>query len=223
VIGWFAENRSFIAGHSDLAKTIRALPIWPSGGELRSLDELSVPGGFEDRLKLARILDPHISSSWSSFLLEDLGARKLDLGTYLAEHVPRAFESDPLPGSETRRALLRLLVDHSGDLLDDESLPRALKHLPIVNARTGSFIPSRNVFQKYPRAGRVRPNRAPLPSLLSSGKWLREMCWRGWGLAAFQGLMTYWRGVASLTEQGPVFAAARRHSEPVQGAGRKLG
>lgn len=139
LISWLAENRSSIAASADLQDAIRALSIWPSGGELCSLDELSVPGGFEDRLKLAKILDPEISTRWPSFLLGDLGAQELTLRTYLKEHVPRAFDQEPLPSFETRRALLRLLVDHAGDLLDDRGVAATLRSLPIVECRDGAF------------------------------------------------------------------------------------
>ena len=98
-----------------------------------------MPGDFNDPLKLARIVDPDISCNFRSFLTEDLDAQQLTLRTYLSEHVPRAFESDSLPSAETRRQLMRLLVDHAGILVDDAPVAAVLCQLPIVECDDGEF------------------------------------------------------------------------------------
>lgn len=139
VIGQLAENRPLFAINPEMKRAIRQLSIWPSGGELHPLEGLSVTGGFDDKLKLAKILDPDISNRWALFLLEDLGAQALDLQTYLIEHVPRAFQAADLPDADTRRALLQLLVDHSGKLLDNNQIAHALRKLPIVECQDGHF------------------------------------------------------------------------------------
>lgn len=203
VIGWFAENKSYLVGNNDLAKAIGALHIWPSGSELFPLDELSVPGGFDDRLKLARILDTDISTQWSSFLLDDLGARRMDLSTYLTEHVPRAFDSEHMPEFSTRRALMCVLVDHAGDLLDDRSAAIALRHLPIVECQDGRFHPPVGTYFGSELVSEVFGTTVPLAKLHSERQKATKDVLAWLGVSSLPRARDVLERVASLTENGP--------------------
>ncbi|RMD00168.1 DUF3883 domain-containing protein [Aquitalea palustris] len=210
VVGWFAANRAFVAADPDVQSAIRALSIWPSGEGLCSLDRLSVPGDFEDGLKLARILDPHISSRWASFLLEDLGARKLDLETYLIEHAPRAFEKEPLPDLDTRRALLRVLVAHAGDLLDEQNIATALRQLPIVECQDGQFHRPIGTYFENSLVLEVLGSTAPLAKLPDEKQMATRDVLQWLGVSDFPRAHDVLQRVENLTNQGP--SADRREA-----------
>ena len=65
-------------------------PIFPSATNLRPLQELWLPGGFEDSLGVAGILDSKVPDSLSSFL-RNLGVRQLTFEDYAERYVPRGL------------------------------------------------------------------------------------------------------------------------------------
>ena len=66
VLQWFEEHRSELT--VDLRTQLVGLPIFPSAKTLHPLQELWLPGGFEDSLGEAGIVDSEIPDSVSSFL-----------------------------------------------------------------------------------------------------------------------------------------------------------
>lgn len=152
IVRWLEGRQSEWVAQRDLRDAVSALPIWPSGGRLYPLAELAVPGDFADPLGLAQILDSSVSDVCGPFLVEHLDARWLDLETYLLEHVPRVFKAESTPSQELRRALLGLVVDHIGVLLDRADIASELGCVEIVECTDGKFrkasecyLPERNV------------------------------------------------------------------------------
>ena len=87
VLQWFEEHKSGLT--ADLCAELATLPIFPSATNLRPLPELWLPGGFEDSLGVAGILDSKIPDSLSSFL-RNLGVRQLTFEDYAERYVPGA-------------------------------------------------------------------------------------------------------------------------------------
>ena len=65
------------------------LPIYPTGTAFMSLDDLVLPGGFNDRIGIAEAIDREQVSEHDPFL-HQLGAKTLTQRTYLTESVPAA-------------------------------------------------------------------------------------------------------------------------------------
>ena len=136
VLHWFEEHRSELT--ADLRAQLAGLPIFPSAKSLRPLQELWLPGGFDDSLGEAGILDSEIPDSLSSFL-RDLGVRKLTFEDYARRYVPRAFGSDGTLDMEVKRELLATLERHIGEIRDNDQVRKTLSVAWIVECEDGVF------------------------------------------------------------------------------------
>lgn len=146
ILSWINAHRGQLANDEPLRRKLRATRIWLSGGLLCSLDELAVPGDFDDPLKLARIVDADISAQYRTLLTEDLQATELTLRNYLLHHVPKAFAASRAPSNSTSRQLVALLVEHLGSFADDRAVAMVLRALPIVECRDKEFRTADHVY-----------------------------------------------------------------------------
>lgn len=136
---WFESQPIEIFGDDPaLQKEIRRLPLCPVGGELRPLDQLFIPGGFEDPLDLAGVVYLEEMGGRPQFL-RDLGVSELDFETYVHVFLPRALAQDPDLPSDARHRLAQLLAERLGELRDDETLQEQLRRLPLIACMDGSF------------------------------------------------------------------------------------
>lgn len=132
LLTWIDDRHLELQSQPQLRERLRQLALWPSSGELRPLDGLAVPGDFEDPLSLAQVLDTSVAADFRSLVVNHLGARSLDLDTYLTRYVPAAFGATvPLPAA-TRDELLRLVARHIGQIRDDTSVRSNLSALALV-------------------------------------------------------------------------------------------
>ncbi len=150
LIAWIDDRHVEVAHDAQLRAALRALPIWPSAGSLRPLSGLSVPGNFDDPLHLAQVLDADVSKRFRTLLVDHLGAKSLDLHTYLAEHVPAAFSGAPELTTDIRLALLELLSRQFGQVRDDDVVQRKLCGLAVVQCDDGAFREPGRVYLRSP-------------------------------------------------------------------------
>ena len=136
VLQWFEEHRSELT--PDLRSQLAGLPIFPSAKALHPLLELWLPGGFEDSMGEAGILDAKIPDSLSSFL-RGLGVRQLTFEDYATRYVPRAFERGSTVDVGTRRKLLATLERHIGEIRDNDHVKNTLSRTWIVECEDGVF------------------------------------------------------------------------------------
>ena len=136
VLQWFEEHKSEL--NPDLRTQLADLPIFPSAKTLRPLLELWLPGGFEDSMGEAGILDTEIPDSLSSFL-RDLGVRQLTFEDYAKRYVPRAFARGSTVDVGTRRKLLATLERHIGEIRDNNQVRSTLSLTWIVECEDGVF------------------------------------------------------------------------------------
>ncbi|MFT3818233.1 MAG: DUF3883 domain-containing protein [Rubrivivax sp.] len=148
LLAWIDGRRSEIGMKPAVRARLRALALWPSGGTLRPLDGVSVPGHFEDPLNLAQLLDAAIGEAFRGLLIDHLGAKLLDLRTYLLDHVGPAFRSETPPEADTRRELLRLLAQHIGEIRDEPGVQGVLSVLPLVPAEDGELRAANGLYLK---------------------------------------------------------------------------
>ena len=123
MLQWFEEHKSELT--DDLRAQLAGLPIFPSATTLRPLQELWLPGGFEDSLGVAGILDSKIPDSLSSFLRE-LGVRQLTFEDYAELYVSGAFAKDSTVDVDTKRKLLATLERHIGEIKGSDGVDRGM-------------------------------------------------------------------------------------------------
>lgn len=143
---WFETQQiEILADDPTLAQAIRRLPLCPVDGELRSLAELFLPGGFADPLRLAGLVDVQAIGGRRQFL-HDLGVQELDFDTYLHTLLPRVLAQQPDLPADGRHRLLHLLAKRLGEFRDDEVLQAQFGQLPLIPCLDGSFRPAESVY-----------------------------------------------------------------------------
>ena len=145
LLDWFASQESRMSDNSK--ESLSRLQIFPSGGGLRRLRDLWLPGGFDDPLELARVIDTAAMSPRVRLFLEELGARQLTFDNYVKNEVPRRF-TDNRTNAATIIALLELLEIHIGQIRGDSQCQSVLSRTRIVECTDGSFRqPASTYFQ----------------------------------------------------------------------------
>ena len=137
LIAWFANRREQIVNNEHTRRRLAELSIFPSGNKLRPLTELVLPGGFDDQLKLAKIVDIGVLSGQREFLLE-LGVKKLDFRTYVLEYVSQALDDESLD-QEARGLALTLLVKHFDEFTRDDEVRQTLSAVRLVKCKDGEY------------------------------------------------------------------------------------
>ena len=125
VLRWFEEHRSELT--AELRAQLAGLPIFPSVGSLHPLTELWLPGGFQDPLDEAGILDSRLPTSLSNFI-QDLGIKRLTFEDYAKRYVTRAFERGSTVDPNTKRKLLATLEKHIGEVRDKRAVAERTLH-----------------------------------------------------------------------------------------------
>jgi hypothetical protein len=136
---WFAERPAEVRADRHNVERLQQLRICPSGEKLYSLEELVIPGGFEDHLQLTNVIDHRVLKRCEHFLREDLDAKILTLESYVTEHVPKAFESGHGVGNQARRHLVMILAERLGRIRDSHAAQEALSLCPLVECTDGAF------------------------------------------------------------------------------------
>jgi uncharacterized protein DUF3883 len=142
---WFADQGAVLRADPEIAARLRALRIWPSAGHLRALDDLVVPGGFSDPLGLTAVLDV-AALDGSGELYEKVGARKLTIQSFSADHVPRALRETRNLSAEARRQVVALLAKHRSEIVDDRHAQRELADCALVECTDGRFRKAPEVY-----------------------------------------------------------------------------
>lgn len=183
LLEWFEERQAEIADRPELKARLRLLPIWPSGGGLRPLEGLSVPGPFEDPFRIAQLLDAEISARFSVLLVNHLGARRLDLPTYLADQVPLAMSAEThRVTADTKRWLLKLLSREFGQIRDNDRVRNQLSVLQLVECEDGLFRKAKDVYLRTPHLVEMFGDdrtRFSHPSLMRAASSVDVLKWLG--------------------------------------------
>ena len=134
---WFEKQDSEILNDSTRKQRFISLSIFPSSGQLHKLSELSVPGGFEDSLGLAKLVDLTTLGNRGTFL-RNLGMQELNFQTYAKLQLPTALKNQNIP-PEKRRKAIGLLANRIGELKDDSEVREVLKKTPLVECTDGEL------------------------------------------------------------------------------------
>ena len=136
MLQWFEEHKRALEG--DLRKQLIDLPIFPSSQDLRPLRDLWLPGGFEDPMEVAEILDIKLLSGLTDFL-KSLGVGELTFQEYIKRYVPEAFAQGSAVTVTTRRQVLIGLARQIGEIQNDDQLRSKLTNTWIIECEDGVF------------------------------------------------------------------------------------
>jgi hypothetical protein len=159
LIDWFVNHRTAVMANDVTKARVRALPIWPSDHAVHPLDDLVVPGTFEAPIQVASVLNHQVYSSRRDFLRE-LGAARLNLRTYAADFIPRAFTAGRMQAPGDIRRLVAMLAEHVGELHDFEEVRDALTQCKLIECTDGVF---RSPLEVYFDTEVIRAGFADLP------------------------------------------------------------
>lgn len=128
-----------------LRSSLRNLPIWPVGDGYSSLDNVVIPGGFEDPLEISKVLAGPAVRSVGRKIEDILGVPRLNFERYVTEELPRAFDEETI-GVETRRETVKLLARKLGKLQAIDGTREALSECPIALCKDGEHRPPKEVY-----------------------------------------------------------------------------
>lgn len=158
LVAWFARREDLDEEeHPELA----ALPIVPGAdGHCYPLDELALPGDFEDVLSIARLVATPTAERHGAFLA-DLGALSLSLAVYINDHVARAMAEDAL-SVEDRRALAAMIAEKWSTLSDDPTVRQTMASLQLIECADGSWVDPSAAYQDGEVVRTVLAEHAPI-------------------------------------------------------------
>ena len=165
LLRWFDANKSGL--DEDLRDRLAKLRIFPSGGRLRRLNDLWLPGGFNAPAGVAGLVDMRAFNGLSDFL-EHLGARRLTFENYAGRYVVAAFSLDSRASAEERREHLAVLERHSGQLKGNQQLRDRLSSTHIVECTDGAFRPPNQVYFTTKKVEDILGNRVSYAALSQS-------------------------------------------------------
>lgn len=137
LFAWLEDRRATIVPNETLKAQIGHLRIFPSGGSLRTMDDVALPGGFDDPIGLADLVDVSALGGRREFL-GDLGMKALDLSTYVTDRVPTRVRSTTI-APEKLRKLLVLLSTHLGEFRGNVKARQALCEVALLEGVDGAF------------------------------------------------------------------------------------
>ena len=136
LLKWFDDNKAELSEDAMLCERLAEIPIFPSAEKLCPLRKLYLPGGFNDPIGVADLVDVEQLKGLSDFL-KFLGARELTFEDYAREYIPRAFSGNTRP--KTKNQLLDLLATRIGEISENDWLKDEFAKINIVECADGEF------------------------------------------------------------------------------------
>lgn len=194
LFSWFENHRGAIVANEELKAKIAGLSIFPSAGTLRTLDEVALPGGFEDPIGLTDLVDVGALGGRREFLA-DLGMKALDINTYVTERVPTRLRKEDVAPAKLR-SLLTILSTHLGEFIGNARARTALSGARLVEGTDGAFHPASGSYFDTPVVRQCLGSRYPIVRLPSGD------------VTALRELLT-WLGVSAAPRLDDICATIR--------------
>ena len=137
-LGWFDANKVKLTEDEELRSRLMEIPLFPSTGNLHPLSVLWLPGGFDDPLGDADIVDMKRLRGFSDFL-RFLGAKELTFSDYAERYGPKAFAPSSTVDLEAKRKLLDIFTTRIGEIKEISGLRTKLARTNIVECTDGEF------------------------------------------------------------------------------------
>ncbi len=177
LLAWLAPRLNEIDQEPLLLVQLKRLRLFPTESGLGSLDQIAIPGDFQDPLGLADVVNlPNLAKHRQTLIA--LHARELTIGEYAFIQVPRAFlENAPEP--DVIRRVVRVLADHVPDLEEHARAKAILRETPLIECIDGQFRAPSEVVMDGDRAREVLGVDGPLARLPSAAPLRHQQLW-GW-------------------------------------------
>ncbi len=146
LLSWFESRKSELTEF--LRNRLARLPIFPSENRLQSLDDVWLPGGYQDLLGVAELMSSSFIVELGDFL-RSLGAKELTFEEYANRHVADAFAKESKVSIEIKYRLLEILEGRFGEINRNQGLRTRLADTNIIECSDGTFRkPSETYFRK---------------------------------------------------------------------------
>lgn len=145
LLKWVVSRAVTLSPSEKLA--LAGLEIWPSGDSLKGLSSLAIPGDFTDPLGLAEVVDAQVlKACGAKTLIEEFGATPLTIDSYATRFVPKVFSDGQSVPEDARLALLLLLANNLGKLIDNPEAIQALKECSFFSCTDGELRPASTIY-----------------------------------------------------------------------------
>ena len=171
LLHWFDDNKAELT--EDMYKRLAGLPVFPSADRLHPLKDLWLPGGFEDPMGVADLLDMGKLSGLSDFL-RNLGARELTFADYAIRYIAEAFSDDSVV-LETKHKHLSNLELRIGEIRDNRLLRDMLSKADIVECLDGVFRQPGEVYFPWDEVTKILGNYVSYANLPTQSETRRDL------------------------------------------------
>ena len=137
LLRWFSI-RSDPSRDEVLCERLAKIPVFPSTEKLHPLNELWLPGGFDDPLGFADIVCTQKLKGLTGFL-RSLGARELSFSDYSEHYISKAFARNSGFDLAEKCKLLDFLANHLGEIRENEELKEILASKNIIECTDHEF------------------------------------------------------------------------------------
>ena len=218
VLRWFDANKSGL--DEGLRDRLAKLSIFPSGGSLRRVQDLWLPGGFTAPAGVAGLVDMRALNGLSDFL-EHVGARKLTFENYATRYVATAFAPGSRASGEERREHLAILELHIGQFKGNQQLRVRLLATHIVECTDGAFRPPNQVYFATKQVEDILGNRVNYAALPQSSPGRQDL-YEWLGVAAEVRVRDVLAAIEKSTEQPPTKEAKSAVAKMLEALGNLL-
>ena len=123
----------------DLYALLKYLPIWRTNQGFENLQEILLPGDFEDPTGFASHLHPKcLSKPIQNFLEKKLGVQRQTIEAYIEFILPKYFSEDGPEDIEMYQKLMATFAGHK-KLLKDESTLELLNETALIPTKSGEW------------------------------------------------------------------------------------
>lgn len=143
LINWLVNE--CLNSDENTKESLRNLKIWLSDGKLFALDDLVVPGGFEDFLKLASVVDLKTLKISPDKLIE-IGAKELTFQTYITDQLSHALRRSHSIEPKVYQQLVEMFAARRSEIADDNQIRNIIASFPIIECQDKKFRAASSVY-----------------------------------------------------------------------------
>ncbi len=136
LLKWFDDNKPELT--EELSQKLARLALFPSVSNLHPLNDLWLPGGFNDPMGVTDVLDTGSLEGLTDFL-RSLGIRELTFENYAMRYIAEAFASGNSTSMDTKLKHLANLEVRIGEIRGNRELRDQLSAAKIVECVDGDF------------------------------------------------------------------------------------
>ena len=179
LLKWFDDNKHELT--EGLSQRLARLTLFPSRSNLNPLNDLWLPGGFDDPMGVADVLDSGSLVGLTDFL-KLLGIRELTFENYAMRYIAEAFASGSRTSIDTKLKHLANLEVRIGEIRGNQELKDQLSAVNIVECVDGDFRRPSEVYFPSDAVKRILGDFSNYANLPSESENRQDLCqWLGVG------------------------------------------